>query len=78
MFTENNNNQKSNVLTLSGSLFCAFVFILLAVVVICKRRSGKMERRGKVMKTEENADYGIYDDGPVYNVVTDENAYYGS
>ena len=79
VFTENNKNQNINMLTLSGSL-CIFVIILLTVVVIviCKRRSGKMKRRGEVMKTEENTDYGIYDDGPMYNVVTDENEYYSS
>ena len=30
------------------------------------------------MKTEDNTMYGTYEDGPVYNTVTDENAYYGS
>ena len=30
------------------------------------------------MDTDENPVYGIYDDGPMYNVVTDENDYYSS
>ena len=30
------------------------------------------------MKTEENTMYGTYEDGPVYNIVTDDNDYYGS
>ena len=30
------------------------------------------------MQTDENPVYGKYDDGPIYNVVIDENAYYSS
>ena len=47
------------------------------MVLLQRRRKDKKKRR-EVVKTEENELYGIYSDGPVYNVVTDENNYYGS
>ena len=57
------------------------VFLIGAalVVILFKKRKERKEKenRDKVIKTEENALYGIYDDGPVCNVVTDENDYYG-
>ena len=50
------------------------------VVILFKRRKERKEKqnREKVIKTEENALYGIYDVGPSCNVVIDENDYYGS
>ena len=50
----------------------------MIVVLIYKRRTGKNKKRGEEMQADENPVYGIYDDGPIYNVVTDENAYYSS
>ena len=52
-------------------------FIVVVVILLKKKRDEKL-KRGKVMKTEENNLYGIYGEGPMYNVVTDENEYYGS
>ena len=52
-------------------------FIVVVILLLKKKRDEKL-KRGKVMKTEENNLYGIYGEGPIYNVVTDENEYYGS
>ena len=57
------------------------IFIGAALLVILFKRGKERkekQNRDKVIKTEENALYGIYDDGPSCNVVTDENDYYGS
>ena len=50
----------------------------LGVFLLKKKKKTEKERRGEVIKTEENNLYGTYAEGPVYNVVTDENDYYGS
>ena len=46
---------------------------ILAVLLIKRGRNREEE-----MPADLNPDYGIYDDGPDYNVVTDENDYYDS
>ena len=48
------------------------------ITVLEKTRYEEKRKRSKQMKTEENTMYGTYEDGPVYNIVTDENTYYGS
>ena len=58
-------------------LVMVLTVIVVVVLLLKKKRDEKLER-GKVMKTEENNLYGIYGEGPIYNVVTDENEYYGS
>ena len=67
----------------TGIIVSVVLIILIGaalVVILFKRRKERKEKqnRDKVIKTEENALYGIYDDGPLCNVVTDENDYYGS
>ena len=46
--------------------------VTVITIVIRKRKSGANKVRKKAT-TDENPAYGIYDDGPCYNVVTDEN-----
>ena len=43
-----------------------------------RRKSNGKQKRGETMKTDANPVYGIYDNGPMYNVVTDGNDYYAS
>ena len=38
----------------------------------------KRKRKEEVETTDECPVYGLYEDGPVYNVVMDDNEYYGS
>merc|ERR1712105_373159 len=50
------------------------IIAILATVSVCviwKKKNRKREKRSEQMKTEENTMYGTYEDGPVYNVVTD-------
>ena len=75
-FFRENNYQNSIILSVS---LCAIISIVTVIVVlIYKRRTGKNKKRGEEMQTHENPVYGKYDDGPIYNVVIDENAYYSS
>ena len=84
---EDENPNPAGTITASMSLTTGIIVALVLVMVLTvivvivlllkKKRDEKLER-GKVMKTEENNLYGIYGEGPVYNVVTDENDYYGS
>ena len=53
------------------------VIIVLAVTLLRRRRNRKQER-AEEMPVDENPIYGIYEEEPVYNVVTDENAYYAT
>ena len=62
-----------------GIAMFAIIVITVAVVtfLICKKKSE--EKKKKEIRTDENPVYGSYTrDGPVYNVVTDANAYYSS
>ena len=61
-----------------GVVLIALIALALVTIILLKRKSEKREKRGDVTKTEENNLYRIYGDGPLYNVVTDENDYYGS
>ena len=74
-FTENH-FQNSIVLGVVLLLIIAIAATLAVSIMSCKKRA--KENREDVMKMEENQVYGTYEDGPMYNVVTDENAYYGS
>ena len=60
-----------------GVMLIALIAIALVMIMI-KKKGQENTKRGDVIKTEENNLYGIYGDGPLYNVVTDENDYYGS
>ena len=56
------------------------IFVLTAIIVILfkkKKRNGK-QKRGETVKIDANPVYGNYDNGPIYNVVTDGNDYYAS
>ena len=48
----------------------------VSVCVICKEQN--KEKRGVEIKMDTNPVYGTYDEGPVYNSVTDKNYYYSS
>ena len=84
---EDENPNPAGTITASMSLTTGIIVALVLVMVLTvivvvalllkKKRDEKLER-GNVMKTEENNLYGIYAEGPVYNVVSDENDYYGS
>ena len=50
----------------------------ISVCIICKKKSEEKRKRNETMETVENPMYGTYEDGPLYNIVTDENAYYSS
>ena len=43
--------------------------IAIALVIVKRRRRIEIER-------ERNETYGTYDNGPEYNIVTDDNVYY--
>ena len=73
-FTEHN---YQNSIILGVSLLVVLIIVSVIVFLICKRRR-EYQKRGEEMDTDENPVYGIHDDGPMYNVVTDENAYYSS
>ena len=75
-FTENN---FQNSLILSSALLAIIaIATTLSVCVICKKRNNEKKKRSEQMKTDENSLYGTYEDGPAYNIVTDENTYYSS
>ena len=46
--------------------------------MICKKKFEEKKKRRDEMRADENPVYGIYEDGAVYNVVTDGNDYYSS
>ena len=52
----------------------ALLALTIFAVLLIKRGRNREEE----MPADLNPDYGIYDDGPDYNVVTDENDYYDS
>ena len=52
--------------------------LTILAVLLFKRRRDRAIKRAEDMPVDLNPVYGIYDDGPVYNVVTDENDYYDS
>ena len=56
----------------------ALLALTILVIVLFKRRRNREDKKGKEMPADLNPVYGIYDDGPDYNVVTDENDYYDS
>ena len=60
-----------------AGVLISMVLIILAVLLF-KRRRNREDKRGEEMPADLNPVYGIYDDGPDYNVVTDENDYYDS
>ena len=61
-----------------ASVLVMVLTVIVAVAILLKKKRDEKLERGNVMKTEENNLYGIYAEGPVYNVVSDENDYYGS
>ena len=62
----------------SAILTIIVIAATVSVCVLCKKKRDKKTKRGEQMKTEENTIYGTLEDGPVDNIVTDENAYYSS
>ena len=65
------------IIGIVAGVLISLVLILLAVLLF-KRRRNRDDKRGEEMPADLNPVYGIYDDGPDYNVVTDENDYYDS
>ena len=80
--TTENGADSSVVIAGAVSSIIIILGITAAVIVLAllfkRKRSGEQKRREEDMPVDENPVYGIYDDGPVYNVVTDENAYYST
>ena len=74
-FTEHN---YQNSIILGASLLVVIISVPVIMFLICKRRRRETQKRNEEMDIDENHVYGIYDDGPMYNVVTDENDYYSS
>ena len=72
-FTENS-FQNSIILCLCLSALISTSFI----AVLCKKKINERKRQEEATTTDECPVYGLYDDGPVYNVVVDENEYYSS
>lgn len=48
------------------------------ITIVIQKRKSRATKVSKQATTDENPVYGIYDDGPCYNFVTDENTYYAS
>merc|ERR1712013_347737 len=55
-------------IAVSVMLIALIAFAL--VMILIKKKGQENKKRGEVIKTEENNLYGIYGDGPLYNVVT--------
>ena len=64
--------KNSIILCLSGLISTSFI------AVLCKKKINERKRQEEATTTDECPVYGLYDDGPVYNVVVDENEYYSS
>ena len=65
------------VIGIVAGVLISLVLIVLAILLF-KRRRNREDKKGEEMPADLNPVYGIYDDGPDYNVVTDENDYYDS
>ena len=60
-------------------VFLAFVnTTVIAIVIFLKKKMCAKKRKAEEMTTDECPVYGIYDDGPLYNVVSDQNDYYST
>ena len=84
--TTANSTDKNNASDASSATYgiivgaVLIIFVLTAIIVILfkkKKRNGK-QKRGETVKIDANPVYGNYDNGPIYNVVTDGNDYYAS
>ena len=76
LFSDSQTNTATIGIVVSVMLIALIAIAL--VMILIKKKGQENKKRGEVIKTEENNLYGIYGDGPLYNVVTDENDYYGS
>ena len=77
LFFLKRNSYQNNIILAVVSL-AILIFIVVVIFVIWKKRRERNEERDKEMSADVNPVYGIYDDRPMYNVVTDENAFYSS
>ena len=75
-FTENS-FQNSIILTIALLAIIA-ITVTVSLCIICRKKNEEKRRRNEPMNTDENPIYGTYEHGPVYNIVTDENAYYST
>ena len=74
VFTEKN----SFILTIAVLAIIALAVTVSVIVIMCKKQNKAKRKRSEQMKTDQNPVYGTYEEGPVYNIVTDQNAYYSS
>ena len=74
-FTEDS-FKNSIILTCIALVVIIFVSTTVSVCVICKKQNKK--KRLAEIKMDTNPEYGTYEEGPVYNSITDENYYYSS
>ena len=79
--TVKNTTPDSSSATYGIIVGAVLIILLLAVIIVIlfkkKKRNGK-QKRGETVKIDANPVYGNYDNGPIYNVVTDGNDYYAS
>ena len=76
--TKSDKSNQDSIIIIVTSLAIVAMIVTAVVFVICKKKLEERRKRGDEMREDENPVYGIYEDGAVYNVVTDGNAYYSS
>ena len=76
--TKSDKSNQDSIIIIVTSLAIVAMIVALVVFVICKKKLEERRKRGDEMREDENPVYGIYEDGAVYNVVTDGNDYYSS
>ena len=76
--TKSDKSNQNSIVIIVTSLAIVAMIVAVVVFVICKKKFEEKKKRGDEMREDENPVYGIYEDGAVYNVVTDGNDYYSS
>ena len=74
-FFKENSFQNSFILS-SSILVIIAIAVTASICIFCKKQNNEKKKRNEQITTDENPMYGTYADGPMYNIVTDENYYY--